>query len=113
MNKKGFTLMEVLTVIVIITILLLVTLPLLSTLNSNNNEEICKSYARVMEEYAQINNKSKVVGTILLSDLEGDGIKKIIDDGCSGSVSVSNSNGTFKYEAQLECSKYNCKIPNE
>ena len=53
MNRKGFTLMELLAVIVIIAIIMALVFPAASRLRRNNENKICVDYHNMMIEYAK------------------------------------------------------------
>ncbi len=98
LNKKGFTIMEVLTVIIVIAALMLITMPLINSISAKNKEELYHSYERMMEEYAvasSVKNKSK----ILLSEL--DGLDKIKNE-CTGYVNI-NKEDSISYKAYIKC----------
>ena len=97
-NKKGFTLLEVLTSIIIITILMMITLPLINSLSKKNSNELYHSYEKMMEEYV-IAGQNKNKETVLLSEIDGlDQIKKE----CKGYVSISQDNPPI-YKAYIKC----------
>ena len=86
MNKKGFTLMELLTVIVVIAIIMMVVYPSISKIQKNNNDEMYKTYEKMMIEYALvsgINNNT----IIKLSSLREKGLA--MDDECNGYVNMT------------------------
>ncbi len=101
LNKKGFTLVEVLTVIIIITAIMMISLPVMNSLTKRNNEELYKSYEKMMEEYAR-NSPLKTEDTIMLSDL--DGLDQIKNE-CSGYVYI-NHTPPVMYKAYIECGDY-------
>ena len=96
LNKKGFTLMEVLTVIIVITIIMMITLPLVDSISNRNKEELYKSYEKMMVEYAMASSKKQ--GTISLSELNG--LDKIKNE-CTGFVKIDDNN----YNAYIKCPK--------
>ena len=100
LNNKGFTLMEVLTVIVVITAVMMITLPLIGSITKKNQDELYHSYEKMMEEYARasgIKNKDK----IMLSELDGlDQIKKECGIN-NGFVIVDNV--SLNYKAYIKC----------
>lgn len=100
LNNKGFTLMEVLTVIVVITAVMMITLPLIGSITKKNQDELYHSYEKMMEEYARasgIKNKDK----IMLSELDGlDQIKKECGIN-NGFVIVENV--SLNYKAYIKC----------
>ena len=100
-NKKGFTLLEVLTSIIIITILMMITLPLINSLSKKNSNELYHSYEKMMEEYV-IAGQNKNKETVLLSEIDGlDQIKKE----CKGYVSISQDNPPI-YKAYIKCGDF-------
>ena len=108
LNKNGFTLMEVLTVIIVITAIMLITLPLINSIRERNNKELYSSYEKIMEEYAIASSLNK--GKILLSEL--DGLDKIKNE-CSGYVMITG-NSPKSYKAYIKCSdKYQTSGYNE
>ena len=98
LNKKGFTIMEVLTVIIVIAALMLITMPLINSISAKNKEELYHSYERMMEEYAMASNIKE--SPILLSQLN---LKKIEDDHCDGFVKITLG-PPKSYKAYIECS---------
>ena len=96
MNRNGFTLAEMLTVIVIMTLVILISLPSLKTLFEKNNKEKYASYEKMMIEYAKASN-IKDNTTIPLDEL-GD-LKKNMDSECTGYVTITNG----AYKAHLTC----------
>ena len=51
MNKKGFTLVEVLAVMIILGLLMLLVVPSINKLMKDNDEKKYSTYERMMEEY--------------------------------------------------------------
>ena len=87
MNKKGFTLVELIAVIVLIAIISLLTFPALNNLRKNNNEKEFTTYEDMMVEYAKAIPNYQYKSFICLNDL---GIKKINETmTCNGYVLVS------------------------
>ncbi len=97
MNNKGFTLMEMLTVLVVITIIMMITVPIIINISKKNSDEMYASYEDMMEEYAKVSDK-KNENLILLDDLEG--LQKVKDE-CKGYVENKNNN----YKAYIKCPK--------
>ena len=96
MNKKGFTLVEVLTVIIVMTLILMIAFPAINKIMEKNNKDMYESYESLMEEYARAsNNKSSV---IKLSSL--DGLEKVKEE-CSGYVEFNSV--TYTYKAYIKC----------
>ncbi len=88
MNKKGFTLTELITVIAIIGLILLITIPVYTGVMNNNKEEKYKIYVETVEKavltYADIELPSTVETTgetsVYLSDLKTKGYLKDSSD---------------------------------
>ena len=92
MNKKGFTLVELLAVVVLIAIISALTFPNIKKLIDSNSEKEFTSYEKLMITYAKsfplIRYQDK--GYICLKELK---MKKIMDSmNCSGFVVISNNN---------------------
>ena len=98
MNKRGFTLIEVLTVIIVITVIMMISLPLISSLSKRNNEELYHSYERMIEEYVIASNL-KHSGRIMLNEIDGlDQIKSQ----CDGFIDITEGNPPI-YEPYIKC----------
>ena len=89
MNKKGFTLVELIAVIVLIAIVSMLTFPALSNLRKNNNEKEFTTYKDMMVEYAKAIPNYKSKSYICLQEL---GINKINEKmKCNGYVDISGN----------------------
>lgn len=97
MNKKGFTLMELLATIVIMALLMMIVFPSLSKLMNNNDQKKYQAYEDMMVEYARVyEDKTSVI--IQLSDLaELSEVKK----NCIGYVEVNRE--TNGYKPYIKC----------
>ena len=100
--KKGFTLVELLTVIVLMALISMISFPVIRGLISSNNQKKYTTYEDLMIEYAKtfpINNY-KAKGYICLSELK----MKPINDGttCNGYVEVVRSD---EYISHLRCAQ--------
>ncbi len=103
MNKKGFTLIEVLTVIVIISLILIIIYPSVKNILEDNNSDLYKQYKKMMIEYAKV-SPLRTNDRIKLSELT-DLSELITDKSCRGYVEITH--GTFDtYTAHLKCDKY-------
>ena len=85
MNKKGFTLTELITVIAIIGLILLITIPVYTGVMNNNKEEKYKLYVETVEKavltYADIELPSTVESAFVsLNDLKDYGYLKDSSD---------------------------------
>ncbi len=117
--KKGFTLVELLTIIAVIAVLALLTVPIVNRNIQSTSRRIYKtnesSLATAAENYYNENNELLPQGTdnksfILLSDLVTNGyiknIKSLKDKvtSCNGIVVVANKgNDVYDYKPYLEC----------
>ena len=104
-NNKGFTLLEVLTVIVVITAIMMITIPLISSITDKNQDELYHSYEKMMEEYVMASN-IKTPGNVWLSNIDGlDQIKK--ECGNNGFVRIEKKEGEpLNYKTYIKCGKY-------
>lgn len=100
MNKKGFTLMEVLTVIIVITVIMMIVLPSLNSITNHNKDELYESYEKMMVEYALV---SSLKGREVIKLSELDGLKDNIKEDCKGYVKLVN-NDPITYKAYIKCS---------
>ena len=100
-NKKGFTILEVLTVIVIITIIMLISFPFVNNLIDKNSTDLYHSYEKMMVEYA-IAGDFEDYDIVPLEEIEG--LNKTIK-GCEGYVRVCHDEiiNTFNYKAYIRC----------
>lgn len=96
MNKKGFTLVELLAVVVIMALIMALAFPSIQGLINSNNEKKYESYEKSMTEYAKayFEDSDSIIG---LSTLKQKGLTGI-DSDCIGYVDGSN-----KYKAYLKC----------
>ena len=102
MNKKGFTLVELLATLVIIAIVMGVVLPSATRVSDENKEKTYEEYKKMMIEYAQISSlKNRESGIIKLSELEELG--KVKRD-CTGYVERISKN-PYQFVAYIKCPK--------
>ncbi len=101
MNKKGFTLMEVLTVIIVITAIMMIALPTISNISKKNNNELYKTYEKIIEEYA-LTNEHK--GEIVIN-IDQLGLREKIGDKCNGYAYLINDR-PLEYKAYILCGDY-------
>lgn len=99
MNKKGFTLVELVGVIVLIAVVSMLTFPALNNLRKNNNEKEFKTYEDMMVEYTRSVPDYRYKSFICLNQL---GMNKINDNmTCHGYVEIVNN----KLTPYLTCSQ--------
>ena len=96
LNKKGFTLVELLATIVIMGIIMALAFPTVMGMIDSNKRKQYESFERSMTEYAKAYFEEST-GTIGLSSLKQVGLTGI-DEECVGYV-LSNDN----YKAYLKC----------
>ena len=104
MNKKGFTLTELITVIAIIGLILLITIPVYTGVMNNNKEEKYKLYVETVEKavltYADIELPSTEETTVSFDDLKKYGYLKDSSD-----VEAKTIDGTNKIKIEKENNK--------
>ena len=97
MNKKGFTVVEVLAVMIILGLLMLLVVPSISKLMKDNDEKKYSTYEKMMEEYAVV-YPDKGLTYIKLSQLTNlEDVKR----NCTGYVKVDRNEN--EYEAYIKC----------
>ncbi len=99
MNKKGFTLMELLASIVIIGIVLMIVYPEITKISKKNNDDLYKSYENMMVEYATV-SKFNNRNVIKLSELED--LMQIKNE-CKGYVTINHGVTPNEYKAYIRC----------
>lgn len=127
MNKKGFTLTELIVVIVIIGLVLLIVIPVSSNIMQNNAEEKGKFYVQTLENAVNTYCDMYKTNNVTLKELTSEGLfKTVSSNGVStnlgGNVEFSRENdGTVKFNGQdliisvkingteYSCSKAECK----
>ena len=88
MNKKGFTLVELLAVIVLLSLVMLLIFPSVKSIYSSNQNKQYETYEDMMINYVKVIPKYKEKSYICLSNLD---IKKINDNvSCNGYVDIPN-----------------------
>jgi len=90
MNKKGFTLVELMAVLVLIILVMMLIVPSLKNLSSSNDLKQYTTYEDMMVEYAKTYPGYKKLEYIYLKDLDINPINKKIT--CDGYVKIDNSN---------------------
>ena len=126
MNKKGFTLTELIVVIVIIGLVLLIVIPVSSNIMQNNAEEKGKFYVQTLENAVNTYCDMYKTNEVTLDDLTREGLFKIeSSNGVSTKLTDAtffiNENGTVLYlndilkipvtinGTEYSCSKAECK----
>lgn len=92
MNKKGFTLTELIVVIVIIGLVLLIVIPVSSNIMQNNAEEKGKFYVQTLENAVNTYCDMYKTDNVTLGELTSEGLFKT--DGSNG-VSTDLTEATF------------------
>lgn len=133
MNKKGFTLTELIVVIVIIGLVLLIVIPVSSNIMQNNAEEKGKFYVQTLENAVNTYCDMYKTNNVTLKELTSEGLFKTessngVSTNLGGNVEFSRVNGivqrndTEKDEefkilviingANYICSKTECSKPS-
>lgn len=92
MNKKGFTLTELIVVIVIIGLVLLIVIPVSSNIMQNNAEEKGKFYVQTLENAVNTYCDMYKTNNVTLKELTSEGLFKT---GSSNGVSADLTEATF------------------
>lgn len=92
MNKKGFTLTELIVVIVIIGLVLLIVIPVSSNIMQNNAEEKGKFYVQTLENAVNTYCDMYKTNEVTLKDLTDEGLFKTVS---SNGVSTDLTEATF------------------
>lgn len=112
MNKKGFTLIEVIMVIAIIAILSLILIPNVTVLIDKNKKKSCEKMIDNIESAAKmyVNQNKYELGFDCSGTVKGIKLKTLVDAGYLGGELVNPIN---KKEISLESEvlvTYNCKV---
>lgn len=92
MNKKGFTLTELIVVIVIIGLVLLIVIPVSSNIMQNNAEEKGKFYVQTLENAVNTYCDMYKTNNVTLKELTSEGLFKTES---SNGVSINLTDATF------------------
>lgn len=127
MNKKGFTLTELIVVIVIIGLVLLIVIPVSSNIMQNNAKEKGKFYVQTLENAVNTYCDMYKTDNVTLEELKREGLFKTeSSNGVSTKLTDAtfsrNENGTVKFfngqdliisviinGTEYSCSKAECK----
>lgn len=98
MNKKGFTLTELIVVIVIIGLVLLIVIPVSSNIMQNNAEEKGKFYVQTLENAVNTYCDMYKTDDVTLKELTSEGLFKTessngVSTNLGGNVEFSRVNG--------------------
>ena len=99
MNKKGFTIMELLATIVILAMIMMMIFPSITKLLKNNDEKKYQTYEDMMVEYAIVSEVAPVNNIIKLSQL--DELADVKRE-CTGYVKVIDRTKN-QYKAYILC----------
>ena len=99
MNRKGFTLVELLAVIVIISMIMMVVYPSISKMQKKTGLELYKSYEKMMVEYATVSSYKENEIIQLDELIQEENSLQEIKNFCSGYV-LHNDND---YKAYIDC----------
>ena len=100
MNKKGFTLLELLATIAVIAFIMGIIFPSAKRISHENHEKVYHSYEDMMIEYAEsmANNEIEYIDLNDLDELE------IVKNECDGYVTIDHNVNPPKYKAYIKCS---------
>ncbi len=126
MNKKGFTLTELIVVIVIIGLVLLIVIPVSSNIMQNKAEEKGKFYVQTLENAVNTYCDMYKTNNVMLKDLKSEGLFKtessngVRTNNLQDEANFYRENGTVKFNnkeleipvringANYICSKAKC-----
>lgn len=129
MNKKGFTLTELIVVIVIIGLVLLIVIPVSSNIMQNNAKEKGTFYVQTLENAVNTYCDMYKTNKVTLKDLTDEGLfKTVSSNGVSTNLGEKDefsreNDGTVKFKGQdlkitviinevkYSCSKTECTKP--
>ena len=108
LNKKGFTLVELLATIILIALIMGLVLPSAMRVSKENEDRMCEEYANMMEEYAAV---SEYKDNYYINLTQLDELSKVKDDcsrttecpTCGGYVFVDHAVSPVKYKAYISC----------
>lgn len=105
MNKKGFTLTELIVVIVIIGLVLLIVIPVSSNIMQNNAEEKGKFYVQTLENAVNTYCDMYKTDNVTLKDLTDEGLFKESSNGVRAKLENTDkffreNDGTVKFKGQ-------------
>ncbi len=107
MNKKGFTLTELIVVIVIIGLVLLIVIPVSSNIMQNNAEEKGTFYVQTLENAVNTYCDMYKTNKVTLKDLTSEGLFKTKS---SNGVSTNLTDATFSRNEDGTVSYINGKL---
>ena len=101
MNRRGFTLIELIATILIIAFIMSIVFPSITRVSKENDKRMYYEYENMMIEYAQVNvNNNNNNSIINLNDI--DGLDKVKKD-CEGYVTINRDITPPKYQAYIKC----------
>lgn len=106
MNKKGFTLTELIVVIVIIGLVLLIVIPVSSNIMQNNAEEKGKFYVQTLENAVNTYCDMYKTNNVMLKDLKSEGLFKTES---SNGVRTNNLQDEANFYRENDTVKFNNK----
>lgn len=104
MNKKGFTLVELIAVIVLIVLVMLLIVPSLTSLRNTNRNKEFTTYEDMMVEYTKTIPLYNTKSYICLNDLNMPNINKTMT--CNGYVRINGNTLTPFYLVRKMAKNY-------
>lgn len=111
MNKRGFTLMELLAVIVILGIITMISIPIYNNIQDNSNQDNYEYYEKMVksateiyvDQYAPNFNASTSCIKLNYNRLLSTNLVKEEILTCDGYIIGNRVNNGFKYDIYLDC----------
>ena len=111
MNKKGFTLTELIVVIVIIGLVLLIVIPVSSNIMQNNAEEKGKFYVQTLENAVNTYCDMYKTNNVMLKDLKSEGLFKTESSNGVGTNNLQDEANFYRENGTVKFNNKELEIP--